>query len=406
MMVPFMRDLTRRTFLAATAASYGQIRGANERMRIGVIGCGNQATAHMRSLVRMREPDNLDIQNVCDIYAKRADAAAELTGGKVVKDYRRVLDNRDIDYVLIATPEHWHYHMTMDAIAAGKHIYCEKPMTYTIEQSRRVAETVARTPKIKMQVGVQGMSDDSYETAHQYVEKGALGRVVLAQIDYSRNHLDDFWENRVDPDARPGENLDWNAFLGPAKKRPFDADRFFSWRRYWDYSGGIASDLFVHRVTRIIKALGLTFPDRVVATGGKFEFRDSKAEIPDTINILLDYPQGLTVQLISTQANDTPVPHVLRGHKATLQFTATGFEITPQRLYAKEVQPVTHKKTGAEDVALHHRNLLGAIRQGEALKCDAQLGYYGVVATAMGNQSLRQRKYLKWDAGKQRVVTT
>ena len=208
-----MSDLTRRTFLAASAAvtaqSYGQIRGANERMRIGVIGCGNQATSHMRSLVRMRESDNLDIQNVCDIYAKRADAAAELTGGKVVKDYRRVLDNRDIDYVLIATPEHWHYQMTMDAIAAGKHIYCEKPMTYTIEQSRRVAETVAKTPKIKMQVGVQGMSDDSYETAHKFVEQGALGRVVLAQIDYSRNHLDDFWENRVDTGARPGENLDW-----------------------------------------------------------------------------------------------------------------------------------------------------------------------------------------------------
>lgn len=397
-----MPDLTRRTFLAA--AAYTQLRGANERIRIGVIGCGNQATAHMRALVRMREPDNLDILNVCDIFTKRADAAASLTGGKIVKDYRRLLDNRDIDYVLIATPEHWHHQMTMDAIAAGKHIYCEKPMTYTIEQSRKVAETIAKTPKIKMQVGVQGMSDDSYETANRYIRDGALGRVVLAQIDYSRNHFTDFWENRIDPDVRPGDNLDWNAFLGPAKKRPFDPDRFFSWRRYWDYSGGVASDLFVHRVTRIIKSLGLTFPERVVATGGKFEFRDSKAEIPDTLNILLDYPQGLTVQLISSQANDTPVPHLIRGHKATLQFTATGFEITPQRLFAKDVKPVTHKKTGAEEVSLHHRNLLNAIRKGDPLRCDAQLGYYGVVATAMGNLSYRRRKYLKWDAAKQKAV--
>ena len=388
----------------ATARGYAQVQGAGERMRIGVIGCGGQGTAHMRTLVKMRDSDNIDVLNVCDIFSKRAEAAAQLTGGKVVKDYRRVLDNKDVDYVLIASPEHWHYQMTMDAIAAGKHIYCEKPMTYSIEQSRRVAERVAQTPKVKMQVGVQGMSDDSYETANRYIKEGALGTVVLAQIDYSRNYLDDFWVNRVDPDARPGDNLDWNAFLGPARKRPFDPDRFFSWRRYWDYSGGIATDLFVHRVTRIIKSLGLTFPDRVAATGGKFEFRDSPAEIPDTLNMLLDYPKGLTVQLISSMANDTPVDHLIRGHKATLKFTSTGFEIVPQRAFAKEVQPATHKKTGAEELDLHHRNLLNAIRKNEALRCDANLGYYGVVATAMGNLSYRKRKYMKWDASKQRAV--
>ena len=386
------------------AHAYGQIAGAGERIRIGVIGCGGQANAHMRALVGMRESDNLEILNVCDIYNKRGEAAAELTGAKLVKDYRRVLDNKDIDSVLIATPEHWHYQMTMDAIAAGKHIYCEKPMTYSIEQARRVSEKVAQTPKIKMQVGVQGMSDDSYEAANRYIKEGALGKVVLAQIDYSRNHVGDFWEYPIDADARPGENLDWNAFLGPAKKRPFDPDRFFSWRRYWDYSSGIASDLFVHRVTRIIKSLGLTFPDRAVATGGKFQFGDSKAEIPDTLNMLIDYPQGLTVQLISSMANDSPVPHMIRGHKATLTFTASGFEIVPQRTAGSEVKPITHVKTGAEEVDLHERNLFNAIRKNEPLRCDANLGYYGVVATAMGNLSYRRRKYMRWDAAKQRAV--
>jgi predicted dehydrogenase len=386
------------------AHAYGQIAGAGERIRIGVIGCGGQANAHMRALVGMRESDNLEILNVCDIYNKRGEAAAQLTGGKLVKDYRRVLDNKDIDSVLIATPEHWHYQMTMDAIAAGKHIYCEKPMTYSIEQARRVSEKVAQTPKIRMQVGVQGMSDDSYEAANRYVKEGALGKVVLAQIDYSRNHVGDFWEYPIDADARPGENLDWNAFLGPAKKRPFDPDRFFSWRRYWDYSSGIASDLFVHRVTRIIKSLGLTFPDRAVATGGKFQFGDSKAEIPDTLNMLIDYPQGLTVQLISSMANDSPVPHMIRGHKATLTFTASGFEIVPQRTARADVKPITHVKTGAEEVDLHERNLFNAVRKNEPLRCDANLGYYGVVATVMGNLSYRRRKYMRWDATKQRAV--
>jgi predicted dehydrogenase len=403
-----MSELTRRDFVAAataaTARAYAQVPGSGERIRIGVIGCGSQGTAHMRTLVRMRDTDNIDVLNVCDIYTKRVEAAAQLTGGKAVKDYRRVLDNKDIDYVLIATPEHWHYRMTMDAIAAGKHIYCEKPMTHSIEDSRRVADRVMSTPKIKMQVGVQGMSDDSYETANRFIKEGALGTVVLAQIDYSRNYTGDFWVNKMDDDVRPGDNLDWNAFLGPAKKRPFDPDRFFSWRRYWDYSGGIASDLFVHRVTRMIKALGLTFPECVAATGGKFEFRDSKAEIPDTLNMLLNYPQGLTVQLISSMANDRPVEHVIRGHKATLRFTPTGFEIVPQAPNSKDVQPVTHRKTGAEALDLHHRNLLNAIRQNEPLRCDANLGYYGVVATVMGNLSYRQRKYMKWDAAKQRAV--
>jgi predicted dehydrogenase len=400
--------MNRREFVGAaalvSARAYSQIQGAGERLRIGVIGGGSQATAHMHALVKMREGDNLEIAAVCDIYKPRAERAAQLTGGRIVDDYRRLLDDRNIDYVLIATPEHWHCRMTLDAIDAGKHIYCEKPMTRSIEESKRVVERM-KNAKIKMQVGVQGMSDDSYETANRYIKEGALGRVVLAQIDYSRNHRDDFWENKIDADARPGESLDWNAFLGPAPKRPFDPDRFFSWRRYWDYSGGIASDLFVHRVTRIIKSLGLTFPERVVAAGGKFEFRESPAEIPDTLNMLLDYPEGLTVQLISSQANDTRVDHLIRGHKATLKFTNTGFVIEPQRQFANEAKAVTHQKTGAEAVDLHHRNLIGAIRRNEPLKCDHMLGYYGLVATAMGNISYRKRKYLKWDAARQRAVS-
>jgi predicted dehydrogenase len=399
--------VTRREFVAGTAfaaaSAYAQIPGAGERLHIGVIGCGSQGTDHMRTLVRMRESDNLEIVSVCDIFTKRAEGAAVLTGAKAVKDYRSILDNKDIDYVLIATPEHWHHQMTLDAIAAGKHIYCEKPMTHTIEQARQVSERIAANPSLKMQVGVQGMSDDSYETAHRYIKEGALGTVVLALIDYSRNYKTDFWVGPSDPDARPGENLDWNAFLGPAPKRPFDPDRFFSWRRYWDYSGGIASDLFVHRVTRMIKSLGVTFPDRVVASGGKFKFADSAAEIPDTLTILIDYPQGLTVQLLSSMANDTGVEHVIRGDKATLRFTRTGFEIEPQKVYA-ELPPVTHKKTGDEALDLHHRNLQAAIRRNEPLRCDAMLGYYGVVATAMGNLSYRKRKYMRWDTAKQRAV--
>jgi len=405
-----MDSLSRRQFLGTAAAaavvtarSYSQVSGAGERLRVGVIGCGGMANGHMRSLLKMRDSDNVEITAVCDVFDKRAEQAAKLTGGRIHKDYRRLLEDKNVDYVLIATPEHWHYQMIVDAAEAGKHIYCEKPMTHTVEQAKKVVDKVRQTG-LKLQVGVQGMSDDSYETAYRYVSESALGKVVLAQIDYSRNHKDDFWMYPIDADARPGVNLDWKAWLGPAKKRPWDPERCFRWRRYWDYSGGIASDLFVHRVTRLIKALGLTFPERGVATGGKFCFRDSIAEIPDTFNILLDYPEGLTVQLISSMASDTPVQHMIRGHKATLTFTRTGFEITPQGLFKNEVRPAVHQKTGAEAVDLHHRNLMNAIRRNEALKCDSLLGYYGVVACEMGVQSFRKRQYLAWDRSRQRIT--
>jgi predicted dehydrogenase len=400
--------MTRREFAAGAALaakSYAQIRGANDRLRIGAIGCGGQGMAHLNALVKMRESDNIDVLSVCDVYDKRADQAAKVTGAKIVKDYRRILDDKDVDYVLIATPEHWHARMTLDAADARKHIYCEKPMTHTADESRKVAVKIHATG-VKMQVGVQGMSDDSYETANKCVKDGALGKVVLAQIDYSRNQKGDFWAYPIEPDARPGENLDWKAWLGPAPKRSFDPARFFRWRHYWDYSGGIAADLFVHRVTRIIKSLGLTFPQFATGAGGKFEFTESAAEIPDTLNILLDYPGGLTVQLISSQASERRVPHILRGHKATLEFTNTGFTVKAERPYASEVKEIEHKKTGAEELDLHHRNLINAIRVNEVLRCDVMLGYYGVVACAMGNESYRHRKYMKWDAAKERIVAS
>ncbi|MBI3665595.1 MAG: Gfo/Idh/MocA family oxidoreductase [Acidobacteria bacterium] len=411
--------MTRREFVAAsTAAPWGasllraarrtaarapKTPGANDRLRIGVIGCGGMANGHMNALLKMRESDNIEIAAVCDVYRVRLDAAAQKTGGKPYADYRALLDNQDIDYVLIATPEHWHARMTLDAADAGKHIYCEKPMTKTIAEAKRVVQKIQQSG-VKMQVGVQGMSDDSYETAYKYVKEGALGKIVVAQIDYSRNYKDDFWTEKIDPEAKPGENLDWNAWLGPAPKRPWDPRRYFQWRRYWDYSGGIATDLFVHRITRIIKAVGLKLPERVVAVGGKWEFTDSVAEIPDTFNMMCDYPGGPSVVVISSMANDTPAPHHIRGHLATLEFTRTGFTITPQKQFAEGREEIVHTKTGAEDITLHHRNLQGAIRKNEPLRCDVMLGYYGAVACLMGVESYRQKKYLKWDARRERAV--
>ncbi len=143
---------------------------------------------------------------------------------------------------------------------------------------------------------------------------------------------------------KPGPDLDWKAWLGPAPKREWDPNRFFRWRWFWDYSGGIATDLFIHRATRLIKALSLGFPEFCVATGGKWEFTQSQAEVPDTFNAQADYAGGPTMLLVSSLANSRPVEHVLRGHKATLTFTRTGFTITPEREFAKDVKPFEFKE--------------------------------------------------------------
>jgi predicted dehydrogenase len=409
------KQLTRRAFVygsaasVVTAASASRVLGANGRLRVGIIGCGGLAQgAHIPSLMRMKDSDNVEIAAVCDVYQKRLDQAAATTGARPFKDYRALLEQKDIDYVVVVTPEHWHARMTLDAADAGKHVYCEKPMTWSIEEAKKVVAKIKQTG-VKMQVGVQGMSDDSYDTAQKMIKEGKIGRPIQAQIDYSRNHKRDFWvDEDPDKDVKPGVNLDWEAFLGSAPKRPFDLDRFLHWRRYWDYSGGIATDLFVHRITRIIRALDLKFPTRAVAVGGKWEFRDSAAEIPDTFNMMLDYPEGLSVVVLSSMANDTPIPHVIRGHEATLEFTRTGFVIRPQERFNKEGnrQEIVHVKSGGEDITLHHRNLQDAIRNGVAIKTDVMTGYYGVVAVRMATEAFRKNKCIKWDAAREKAVTT
>ncbi|RMG31884.1 MAG: gfo/Idh/MocA family oxidoreductase [Bacteroidetes bacterium] len=397
------------------AKSYARILGANDRLNIGVIGCGGMGSGHINALMGMKASDNIDILAVCDVYDKRRDQAAQLTGAPGFRHYQRLIDMKELDYLLIATPEHWHHRIAMDALDAGKHVYVEKPMTHTIKEALQLVEKVEQTG-LKLQVGVQGMSDDSYLTANQYIQQGVLGKIMMAHIDYSRNG--NLWQYEIDPDARPGVNLDWELWLGPAPKVPWDPKRYFQWRRYWDYSGGVATDLFIHRLTRILKAVGLQMPQYVTAAGGYYYFTGpDKAEVPDTFNMMLDYPGGPTVMLVSTQKNNTPIRHLIRGDKATLEFTRTGFEITPQKVAGEnlisgtgEKLPVDeegvlrHVKTGAEDITLHHRNLMAAIREGAPLNCDAKLGLYGMAACKMGVMSFRKRRYYMWDEQRQKPL--
>ncbi len=418
-------SITRRSFIrttsavaaatAMTARSYAQVKGANDRLNIGIVGCGGIAQEHRKHLVGMREEQNIALQAVCDVYETRAkeyrDAIKAENGGdaKIVKDYHDILADKNIDYVCFCTPEHWHAKNIIDGLDAGKHVYCEKPMTHTIPEALAVVAKAKSKPELKLQIGVQGMSDESYITALAAIKAGKLGPVVHAQIDYCRRYdiSEGPWRGRVKSPEKPAD-LDWDMWLGTAPKRAWEAARYFEWRNYKDYSGGVGTDLFVHRISRIIKACGLTFPKTVAGMGGIYIWKDGR-ELPDNFQLAAEYPAvegvtpGMTVHVLGTMANRFRYDHALRGYKATLLFggKAGGWELIEEGT-GKSLETYTRK--GGEDMGLHHKNHFAAIRTGAELNCPAELGMYGVVAVRMANLSWFQQRLLAWDAKANKAV--
>jgi predicted dehydrogenase len=396
--------LARRNFLevalaagtaALSARSYARVIGANDRIRVGFIGTGGMGTSHIDECLKIREADNLDLVAACDCWKSRAEAAAARIGGAAFTDYRRVLDG-DVDYVTIATPEHWHARMTLDALDAGKAVYCEKPLTHSIPEAQAVAAKVKATG-LPLQVGVQAMSDDSYRSAAEAIRDGLLGRVVQAQIEYVRRYdKEGPWRNPEITDATPRPaDLDWDAWLGSAPKIDWNPRHYFEWRNYSRYSGGICTDLFIHRITRIMKACDLMYPRRVVGMGGIWQWPDGR-DLPDNFEMICEYPRGMTVYVLGTMSNRVGIDHVIRGYRGTMEFTPTGWTA---RNKDGEVL-AEHVKKGGEDAALHHTNLHNHLRHGEPLNCPVELGLAGVVAVNMANESWRTSRVMGWDVAK------
>ncbi len=311
-----------------------------------------------------------------------------------------MLDIKEIDYVTIATPEHWHSKMTVDAMDAGKDVYCEKPMTHDIPQAQEVIKKQKETGRA-IQVGVQGMSDDSYSSAAQAIEEGLIGQVVQAQIEYVRRYdTQGPWRSRPSVEGTPQPaDLDWEAWLGNAPKTDWNPHHYFEWRNYSQYSGGICTDLFIHRITRIMKACKLLYPRRVVGMGGIWQWPDGR-DLPDNFEMICEYPRGMTVYVLGTMSNRVGIDHLVRGYRGTLYFTGDGW-------VAKDKDGKIldqHKKTGGEDIVLHHNNLHNHLRNGEELKCPTELGLAGVVAVNMANESWRTNQMMGWDRENEKMV--
>ncbi len=418
----------RRSFLKGTAVAlwmgtFGRLSaaraaGANDRIRFGVVGCGGMGTGHVHSLVGRGEKDNVQVVAVCDVYRRRITRAKEAApGAEGYADYRRLLERKDIDAVLIATPDHWHGKISIEALEAGKHVYCEKPMTHTVEQALHVRDTVRRTGKV-FQVGPQATAQDKYWQARQAVREGRIGKVTWAQGSYNRNaRVCLFNEHqKIDPTAGPDkdgeDHIDWDMWLGHewglAPKIPWTPEHFFRFRKYFAYNGGVATDLLYHKLAPLLIAIvgpKGEYPRRVNACGGLYIEKDGR-EIPDTFLLTADYPSEFSVFLVSTLTNDSGVGDRLYGKHGTLDLDGDpvvrangdfGEEFKAKNGGQAEARLATAPRRDMEG------NFLDVIRGTGELHCNAELGAATMVAIKLGVESYRRRKTMQWDVEHERL---
>ena len=414
------------TILKNSRSVYGT--PANGHIQFGLIGAGGRGSSILKWAIDTGKDEKTPAQAlaVCDVYAKRMRLAKEAVmklygeGGKCdgYMDYREVLGRKDIDAVLIATPDHWHAPIALAALEAGKDVYLEKPMTKTVEEAKKLHEKVQETKRV-LQVGSQTTSSDQWWKVRKAVQDGLIGKLIMSQGSFHRNSTGGEWNWPIDKNAGPDKSgddyIDWKTWLGNTPSRPFDADRFFRFRKYWDYSGGIATDLFYHVMAPMQICWGEPqFPYRVTGTGGIYVFKDER-EVPDTFTMTADYGKGHCVVISSSMANDTHIPALIRGHEGTILNNPNGqFEaqveqitITPQKPFKKQFE----EKHGASELVWksepnesHMANFFRCVKTRELPRLDSLTAYKTMTAIAMSVQSYREGRVLYFDEAKQKVV--
>ncbi len=401
--------MTRRTaFLSA--AAYSQLHGANSRISVGLIGCGNLGLRHLRIYQKpMLEQGLIRIAAVSDIYSaakRRAQDELRLEPKDVHHEYEALLARPDLDAVLVVTPEHWHHRMTIAALRAGKDVYLEKPMSFTLAEARDIDATVRRTGRI-LQIGAQWCSDPRYTIARDLIGSGAIGPVLWAQSTYSMNSVFGLWQYDIEPEANP-RNIDWPRFLGPAPQRPFSAERYFRWRKYWDYSNGVVADFHYHRLAPLLLALGGRFPSLVSANGGIYQFKDR--ETPDTFTMTAEYGDFF-LTIASSAASQGPERHhapAIYGHEGTLSFHDGYLALTPDRQFRKKQQErrIDAPLKDLNAIRIEHaRNFYDCMRTRKAPVLDSRLGYQTMAAIKLAADSYRQRRMIAFDPATEKILT-
>jgi predicted dehydrogenase len=399
--------------LAATSAT----PGPNSRIRIGFIGLGGRCQSHFDSAFRLhQEGAPIEIAALCDVFNRYRDESAakvhEATKAtpKVVADYREILSDPTIDAVCISTPDHWHAKQTIDALAAGKHVYCEKPMTHKLEEAFDVVRAWKKSGCV-MQVGVQSTEVPAWQDARRRICEGQLGKVLQYQTEFFRNSSMGQWRYYALSEDMTPKNIDWKMFLGTelglAPDMPFDRAKFAQWRCYWDFGSGMFTDLFVHRTTSMLLATGLRYPARVVGAGGIYLEYDGR-NVPDVATVVADFPEGVQGLVTATMCcEETPIQQLIRGHNGSFVF-GTGEVFEGYDFVAERPQVTRNSKIKNERIDLgpvddtsylHFKNFCDAVAAGkpEMVNCSPELGAAAMAIVKMGAESYRQGKVFHFD---------
>lgn len=396
--------------------------GPNDQIGMGFIGVGIRGSYHLDNF---HKAPGVRAAMAADVYDGHLDFAKEVTGGKIetTRAYQEVLDRRDIDAVVIAAPEHWHARIVLDALAAGKHVFVEKPMTWSIAEGQQVVDAVKRSGRLLM-VGGQSKTSPLVAKARELIKSGILGKVNMVRLADNRNYPEGAWEYPVPLDAT-AERVDWTRWLGPAPKRPFDPVRMFRWRCWWEYSGGVATDLWVHGLTMLHEMMDVKGPTSAVAQGGIFRWNDGRT-CPDLLTGVYEYP-GFILEITANLGSARQTQVVLvAGSEASLTLTPHSVQVT----FEPPVDPVPSyglngwtnaakqkylestfgagqrprvpqrkdpQEFPVENGLEHWEYFIESLREGKPSRETAEDGFYAAGACHLGNLAYRKGRRMRWD---------
>ncbi len=409
--------IKRRTFITGavaattattlTASAYGRVIGANDRVRLGIIGPGARGQELMKEFVKV--PNN-EFVAAADIYTRRFDEAKKIAPEmKTFSDHRKMLESKDVDAVIVATPLHCHARHFVDTLSAGKDLYCEKTMTWSVEEAESCLAAAKKATNRVIGVGQQHQSAGYFIDARQWVKDGLVGKVTHVESWMSRNtpRGKGQWVRPI-PEDCTAQNVDWKAFLNGRSNRPFDAHKFINWRLYWEFSGGNVTENMVHQIGWIIGALDLGVPTAAYMSGGVFSEKDGR-EVPDTISVTLDYPNDLVVTWQSTFSNSRFGLGVrILGTDGTIEWLAgttdmvsgkslSGWYYSPEKLNRPNGEAIKGESKGEN----HYANFVECVRSRKEPNASAEIGYRSAIAAHMANLSYRRKQRLTLESARQ-----
>ncbi len=402
---------SRRNFIGKVAGGFAStlaasnVLGANTRVRIGIIGPGARGTEILREALSCA---NVECVGAADVYTRRLEEVKAIAPeAKTYLDYRHLLDDKTIDAVLIATPQHLHAEHFTASLDAGKHVYQEKTMAFTVAHAKRMRAAVQKAgPNRAVQVGHQWTSYGHVADANSFLKPELMGKITSIEAHMYRNtpHHKPQWARVVYPDMT-AENIVWKSFLGEAPQRPFDANRYINWRFFWDYSGGNVYENMCHQAAFWYKIMGLKVPREVTMTGGLYLWKDGR-EVPDTMNVAMVHEdEQMMFNWTSGFGNDElNVTETVLGDNGTIHHTPQSIRYTPQKVTrgrdANEMMGTTRNERAA-----HMQNFLDCVREpSRRPNCPFELGFRVSIACRMAVESYRQQRTVRWDAAKEEIV--